>query len=194
MIDQWIASILLFNFKLKHVPGKDHTLADGLSKRPQNQEDFLDDEDVEEWLDQACAFGMECIDRQLLMPSKTIDNSKPGTIPIQGITKTGMRITSLGTFVQMLITGRLKIPWSDKAKACDQKMKNIDNFLQAPDQLTNLPQQEFRRFVHADRNKIVLHVYTKFHFINPVLIAAGAVRIIGVDYTSWLKLEMQCTK
>ena len=32
---------------------------------------------------------------------------------------------------------------------------------------------------------IVLYGYTKFSFfINPVLITAGAVRIIGVDYTS----------
>ena len=46
-----------------------------------------------------------------------------------------------------------------------------------------------------DRNEIVLHGDTKFHFLsiqqNPVLITAGAVRIIGADYTSWLKLEMQ---
>ena len=37
----------------------------------------------------------------------------------------------------------------------------------------------------SNRNEIVLHGYTKFSFLfNPVLITAGAVRIIGVDYTS----------
>ena len=37
----------------------------------------------------------------------------------------------------------------------------------------------------ADRNEIVLHGCTKFSFLlNPVLITAGAVRIIGADYTS----------
>ena len=40
----------------------------------------------------------------------------------------------------------------------------------------------------GDRNGIVLHGDTKFHFLfiqqNPVLITAGAVRFIGADYTS----------
>ena len=36
-----------------------------------------------------------------------------------------------------------------------------------------------------DRNEIVLHGYMKFSFLlNPVLITSGAVRIIGIDYTS----------
>ena len=30
-INRWIAGILLFDFRLKHVAGKDHTPADGLS-------------------------------------------------------------------------------------------------------------------------------------------------------------------
>ena len=43
--------------------------------------------------------------------------------------------------------------------------------------------------LNGDRNeKIVLHGDTKFHILsiqqNPVLITAGAVRIIGADYTS----------
>ena len=39
--------------------------------------------------------------------------------------------------------------------------------------------------VPGDRNEIVLHGCTKFSFIlNPILITAGAVRIIGADYTS----------
>ena len=33
-INRWITGILLFNFKLKHIPGKDHASADGLSRRP----------------------------------------------------------------------------------------------------------------------------------------------------------------
>ena len=31
-INRWIAGILLFDFKLRHVPGKDHASADGLSR------------------------------------------------------------------------------------------------------------------------------------------------------------------
>ncbi|RDB29832.1 hypothetical protein Hypma_013938 [Hypsizygus marmoreus] len=38
-INRWIAGILLFTFTLRHVPGKDHGPADGLSRRPAAPED-----------------------------------------------------------------------------------------------------------------------------------------------------------
>ncbi len=38
-INRWIAGILLFDFTLRHVAGKDHVSADGLSRRPRAPED-----------------------------------------------------------------------------------------------------------------------------------------------------------
>ena len=61
MINQWIMGILLFNFKLKHVPGKDHASADRLSRRPQAPEDPIDDDDHEDWIDKSYAFGVELL-------------------------------------------------------------------------------------------------------------------------------------
>ena len=56
-VNRWIAGILLFSFKLKHVPGSKHLGPDGLSCRkraPGDDEDLLDEmvDDVEEWLDE----------------------------------------------------------------------------------------------------------------------------------------------
>lgn len=62
-INRWIAAILLFDFKLVHVPAEKHTGADGLSRREPTEEERLEDEeeaeDQEDWIDKALAFYTE---------------------------------------------------------------------------------------------------------------------------------------
>jgi hypothetical protein len=50
-INQWITGILLFNFKLVHVPAIHHTAADGLSHRLPAPEDPPETDDFEDWID-----------------------------------------------------------------------------------------------------------------------------------------------
>jgi hypothetical protein len=59
IINQWIAGILLFNFKLVHVPTIHHTAADGLSRRLPAPEDPPETDDFEEWIDDSYSFFME---------------------------------------------------------------------------------------------------------------------------------------
>jgi hypothetical protein len=58
-INQWIASILLFDFKLVHVPAIHHTATDGLSCRLPAPEDLPEMDDFEEWIDDSYGFFME---------------------------------------------------------------------------------------------------------------------------------------
>jgi hypothetical protein len=56
-VTQWIAWIRLFDFDVVHVPGKQHTAADGLSRRKGTEEDVAEAEakdahEVEDFLDQ----------------------------------------------------------------------------------------------------------------------------------------------
>ena len=56
-INRWIAAILLFDFKLVHVPADKHRGPDGLSRRepvPGEEED----DDPEDWVDSALALGV----------------------------------------------------------------------------------------------------------------------------------------
>ena len=60
-MNQWMAAILLFNFKLKHVPGSKHAGPDGLSRRrqlPDDQEVDETPEEVDEWLDDVIGCGV----------------------------------------------------------------------------------------------------------------------------------------
>jgi hypothetical protein len=51
-INWWIAGILLFNFKLVHVPAIHHTAANRLSQRTPAPEDPPETDDFEEWIDE----------------------------------------------------------------------------------------------------------------------------------------------
>ncbi|TFY53807.1 hypothetical protein EVJ58_g9240 [Rhodofomes roseus] len=57
-INRWIAGILLFDFKLVHVPGDKHSGADGLSRRRRADEDPEEEDDHEQWIDDACGFAV----------------------------------------------------------------------------------------------------------------------------------------
>lgn len=59
-INRWIAGILLFTFVLIHVPATQHTIADGLSRRPPADTDPVDTSDPEDWIDTAYQFGLFC--------------------------------------------------------------------------------------------------------------------------------------
>ncbi|KAJ2912837.1 hypothetical protein MD484_g7576, partial [Candolleomyces efflorescens] len=58
-INRWIAGILLFDFELRHVPARNHIAADGLSRREQSPNDPVDEDDYDQWIDDANAFGVE---------------------------------------------------------------------------------------------------------------------------------------
>ena len=56
----------------------------------------------------------------------------------------------------MLITSALETPVTDKAKVCDQRLKDIKKFLCAPNQFMNIPEQELRWFVHTATEFFIL--------------------------------------
>ena len=51
---RWIAWIQLFDFKVKHVPGKKHTAANGLSRRgatPEEMEQEAEEENIDDFIE-----------------------------------------------------------------------------------------------------------------------------------------------
>ena len=55
-INHWIAGILLFNFELVHVPGRDHVGPDGLSWQRPTVED--EEEPQDNWVDEVLDLGV----------------------------------------------------------------------------------------------------------------------------------------
>ena len=60
-VNQWIATILLFNFELMHVPTEKHTRADGLSQCPLADNDDSPDntDELESWIDSNASLFIE---------------------------------------------------------------------------------------------------------------------------------------
>ena len=58
-INRWIAGILLFSFKLRHIPAADFRYTDGLSRRRAAEEDPPPDESYEDWVDETYGFAIE---------------------------------------------------------------------------------------------------------------------------------------
>ena len=55
LVTRWLAWIRLFDFEVRHVPGRKHTAADGLSRRPRTKSDDIDkahEEDIDEFIQQ----------------------------------------------------------------------------------------------------------------------------------------------
>ncbi|KAF7761171.1 hypothetical protein Agabi119p4_10580 [Agaricus bisporus var. burnettii] len=60
-MNRWIAAILMFNFRLKHVPGVNHKGPDGLSRRRRADDSEGEDEredKAEEWVDEVLGCGV----------------------------------------------------------------------------------------------------------------------------------------
>ena len=57
-INWWIAGILLFSFRLIHIPANCHMGTDGLSCQPPSEHDPPEEDDYEDWLDNAYFFSV----------------------------------------------------------------------------------------------------------------------------------------
>jgi hypothetical protein len=57
-INRWIAAILLFDFKLVHIPAEKHQGPDGLSRREPIPGEDDDEGDPEEWVDEVLSLGL----------------------------------------------------------------------------------------------------------------------------------------
>ena len=65
-MNQWIQGIMLFDFVLKHVPGRTHLAADALSRRPRGAGEGIEEED-DDWLDDIALYiGLPGVPSRLL--------------------------------------------------------------------------------------------------------------------------------
>ena len=147
-MNRWIAGILLFGFKLRHVPGKDHAPADGLSRRPRAPKDMDDDDDIDDWIDQSYSFAVSVMNWEA-----TLIQKHEAHLYAQGTYESGKpefrrahpySILSVLTVVET----HLKIPRNEISEKRDQEIKDVQKFLKDPSQIpSGLTEREIQRFV-----------------------------------------------
>ena len=153
-INRWIAGILLFDFKLRHVSAKDHVAADGLSRRPRSPDDPEDEGDIEEWIDEAYAFSTECLNtyRKDITAKPSVDEKTGETFSIHMNNK-----KSHPRHDKTVLTSEiLKIPRSPKAKEREEILSKIRSFLDNPVKIPGMTEPDFRKFVKKASEYFVL--------------------------------------
>ncbi|KIK32848.1 hypothetical protein CY34DRAFT_100657 [Suillus luteus UH-Slu-Lm8-n1] len=154
MINGWIAGILLFSFELVHVPASKHTGADSLSRRPAASEDPPDDNDHECWLDHSYSFGIAILnDRTCVVP-----NSNTCILPHTSLANCPKHPSCLLTYLGAIGTTAEEgtIPRSEAAKAKDQKLKLIQQFLTNRQRPSTVTEEDYEQFIQTTARYFIL--------------------------------------
>jgi hypothetical protein len=134
-INRWIAAILLFDFDLVHVPGDDHTGADGLSRRPLAEEDPAEPDDFEDWIDDAYSFSVQLMHqcRTDLPSRRCIASSTPptgATVPVFNLSDP-----------------EVALPRTARSDQKENELIAIQAFLEDPHRPPGMDEKEFRRLI-----------------------------------------------
>jgi len=150
MINRWIAGILLFNFKLKHVPGKDHASADRLSRRRQAPEDPIDDDDHKDWIDKSYAFGVELLN-WTKHTTKSLNSESPYTQTYLYLQEdfSNRTVDWPSVLIGSLAQDHVEIPRTDRARARDDKILQVHKFLEDPNKISHPNDKEFKKFIRS---------------------------------------------
>ena len=134
-INRWIAGILLFDFDLVHVPGDDHSGADGLSRRPPAEQDVPEPTDFEDWIDEAYSFST-----QLMHDSRTdIPHMSPTASPAM----------AAGPMVPVFNLSDVEatLPRTERSDKRENELIAIQAFLEDPRKPPAMEEREFRRLI-----------------------------------------------
>ena len=142
-INHWISAILLFDFKLVHIPAAKHTGADGLSRRPRAVEDpdAEEPDELEDWIDSNAGFFIE-----YNSPDSTVDPAPPMVFATasddDAISTTAPSIT-----MSPSRSPENSIPRSKRASRRDEKLSTIRHFLSTLQRPDDLSDDEYRLFL-----------------------------------------------
>ncbi|KIO00961.1 hypothetical protein M404DRAFT_29162 [Pisolithus tinctorius Marx 270] len=79
MINHWITGVLLFSFKLMHIPTDKHAGADSLSHCLQSELDLPKDDNYQDWLDHYYSFSIEAVND--CPPPTSLSNQHHHSLP-----------------------------------------------------------------------------------------------------------------
>jgi len=152
IINCWISAILLFDFRLCHVPGHAHG-PDGLSWWPSAPEDPRDNDDYEDWINTANSFIINLSSTSFyfnkgdhnvphLPATQPFSIIAPATEPTQALPlPLGATVAVYPNTSSPLAT---MIPRSNKAKAKDDELKRVAKFLVDPTQQEGMNTKELK--------------------------------------------------
>jgi len=156
-INQWIAGILLFSFKLIHVSMLKHKGVDGLLRLLPVDEDPMEDGDYEDWIDHAYSFSIVLLnDRTYRIYGGCIDICHD--VHNTCFTSQTMHAPILRMYFDATRTEDPKpeIPRSEQACTQDALLTSIERLLTMRKRPLDLTDEEFETFVRQAARFFVL--------------------------------------
>lgn len=142
-MNRWIAAILLYDFKLVHVPGKKFKGPDGLSRRRKTVDEGDTDDDGEDWVDEILSAGV--------WVAAGIEDAKGGGVLKVEVTEMGtvtsLAVTSENPKVGEGVADEFDIPQNETAVKRDEDLLAIKTYLQSLKQPTSLNGKALQQFV-----------------------------------------------
>lgn len=124
-INRWIAGILLFEFRLVHVPGETHA-ADGTSRRRRAPGDPEPDTEFDDWIDEQYGFTL------------LVDEIAP---------QLGLAFTT--TVAEHLVEDDGSLPQSARSIERDEFLAHVRSFLDKPERPEGMSDNKFRAFIRS---------------------------------------------
>jgi hypothetical protein len=151
-INRWIAGILLFDFKLVHVPAIHHTAANGLSRRTPTAEDPPKTNDFEEWIDDSYGFFMELANwrpRHLFPSALTICPQFTQVTHAATSASASAFITEeiADDTADTSTDTSADIPQNLRASAADVRLSEVKEYLESLTRPQNLTDADFHKFM-----------------------------------------------
>ncbi|KIO08932.1 hypothetical protein M404DRAFT_97203, partial [Pisolithus tinctorius Marx 270] len=156
MINCWIAGVLLFSFKLVHIPMDRHASPDGLSCHPWLELDPPKDDNHEDWLDHFYSFSTEAVNNRL--PPTSLSNHEHHSLPPPAYHWVSLPPPA-SFYLAFSVTADANnpsdapenpaIPWSAKAPACEAKTEMIHTFLTTCEQPPDLTDAQYSSFFNS---------------------------------------------
>lgn len=142
-INRWIAGILLFTFKLRHIPAAEFTCTDGLSRRRAAPEDPPEEDDFESWIDETYGFYISTC---LIAQTRRRRSSRLEGVPPADQAQEPEKEDEADEDAQPP-ADQPSFPASESAIARDQRLITVRNFLEDPTRPEDMDDRTFHSFI-----------------------------------------------
>lgn len=160
-INRWIATILLFHFKMVHVPAAKHTGADGLSRRPRAEEDGEEEDDVEEWIDRVNGFALwelwrrePVVGKEVFLGEVLEDEEVEGGL-VEAAVDEDEGEDAEGESAVDEDEGEVLIPRSEAAEKRDERLRDMARLLATQEFPDDMDERTRRQLVKSARRFMV---------------------------------------
>jgi hypothetical protein len=118
--NRWIAAILLFDFKLVHVPAEKHQGPDGLSRREPAEGEDDEEDDPEEWIDKTLGLSIWA----------TTSSTTTSLLIFGNASAVSVFSTEVDHSVTDHADNPIEFPPSSKSRDAEAEMMNIQHYLE----------------------------------------------------------------